>query len=142
MHRTAALLLLFAVSPPSIAAVSAISHGQSLVATCQAAMANLQPEPDAAAVANQGDAFVCLAYVAGVMSAAQQANDLARLRFAVATGGQATAKPFKLYCFDWEMSYGHVARLIIDYAKRHPQQLRRPAGELALRALQSAFPCS
>lgn len=125
---------------PAHAEVSVITDGHSLANTCQTALATLE-HADTASESVQGDAFVCMAFVGGLMGAAQQANELARLRFAVATGGHATEKTFTLYCFDWQLPYGQVARLILDFAKHNPGQLQRPAPEFALRALQAAFPC-
>lgn len=126
---------------PVHAEVSIITNGHSLATTCQTALAALEQSAGASTENVQGDAFVCMAFLGGLMGAAQQANELARLRFAVATGGHPTEKPFTLYCFDWQLPLGQVARLILDFAKHHPGLLQRPAQDLALRALQSAFPC-
>lgn len=126
---------------PVYAEVSVITDGHSLATTCQTALVTLEQTANASTENVQGDAFVCMAYLGGLLGAARHANELARLRFAVATGGQPTEKPFALYCFDWQLPYGRAARLILDFAKHNPGLLQRPAHELALSALQAAFPC-
>lgn len=141
MKMLGALAICLLVMTPVHAAVSVITDGHSLANTCQTALATLEQTADASTENVQSDAFVCMAFLGGLMGTAQQANELARLRFAVATGGQATEKAFALYCFDWQLPYDRLARLILDYAKHNPRLLQRPAQELALRALQAAFPC-
>jgi hypothetical protein len=138
MKIFAALAAFLLLPHPVHAEVSVITDGLSLANTCQTALVTLE---QSATENVKGDAFVCMAYLGGLLGAAQQANELARLRFAVATGGHATEKPFTLYCFDWQLPYGKVAQLILDFAKHNPGLLQRPAHELALRALQAAFPC-
>lgn len=137
MKRLAVLATCLFLLTPAHAEVSVITDGRSLATTCQTALIAL----DQTAKDVQGDAFVCMAYLGGLMGAAQQANERAKLRFAVATGGHATENAFTLYCFDWQMPYVRIARLILDFAKHNPGLLQRPAQELALRALQSKFPC-
>lgn len=141
MKVLAVLTVFLLAMNPVHAEVSIITDGHSLATTCQTALITLEQTANTSTENVQGDAFVCMAFLGGLMGAAQHANELARLRFAVASGGHATEKPFTLYCFDWQLPYGKVARLILDFAKHNPGLLQRPAQELALRALQTAFPC-
>jgi hypothetical protein len=141
MKALAVLAACLLIVNPVHAEVSIITDGRSLAGTCQTALVTLEQTTNTSTENVQGDAFVCMAFLGGLMGATQHANELARLRFAVATGGHATEKPFTLYCFDWQLPYGRVAQLVLDYAKHNPGLLQRPAQELALRALQSAFPC-
>jgi hypothetical protein len=75
------------------------------------------------------------------MATAQHANELARLRFALASGGQSEPKDFHIYCFNWQLPPQQVARIVVSYTQRNPRLLKAPASELILRALQSTYPC-
>jgi len=126
---------------PSLADVQTITHGKSLVTSCQQALNILDSQPDSKNDANQNDAFLCMAYLSGVMATAQHANELARLRYSVATGGRGEQRDFKLYCFDWQIPYKKVAQIVLAFARNQPHYLQGSAHKLTIRALQTAFPC-
>lgn len=138
----AIICLFFVLSPPTVAAgVQTITHGNSLLLSCQRAMVALDQGLDSLAKDEQNDAFLCMAYLGGLMAAAEHANKLAKLRFAAATDGNGDQKNFNLYCFDWQLPYQKIARIVLEYGHKQPQYRQRPAQELAMRALQTTFPC-
>jgi hypothetical protein len=108
-----------------------ITDGRSLVTSCRSALVALQhhqlPE------SKQTGAFVCMAYLSGVLGTARHATELARLRFG--------RDDRRLYCIDWTIHYQQFARLVLDFAQRNPQRLTDSAHKLTLDALQNAFPC-
>jgi len=82
-----------------------------------------------------------MAFLSGMMSTAQHANELAKLRYSVASYGRGDQRRFNLYCLDWQLPYQKIARIVLAFGQREPRYLQRPAHELAIRALQIAFPC-
>jgi hypothetical protein len=119
--------------------IQTITHGMSLAKSCEQALLSLDSRFDAPPPNN--DAFICMAYLNGIMAAAQHANERARLQFALATQGQGNQAAFNLYCFDWQRPFQKIAGIVLTYAQNNPEYLQRPAGELVMRALQAAFPC-
>ena len=136
-----ALGLALAGTVPAHAAVTTISDGASLVSSCARALQALDKGLEQLPTEQQTDAFVCMAFLSGVISTAEQANRQAKLRLAIATKGQGSQADFNLYCFDWQLPYKRVAQLLIAHARDNRQLLSRPAQQLVLEALQQAFPC-
>ncbi len=126
---------------PIIANVQTITHGKSLMISCHQALTGLKQEPDTLSDADQNSAFVCMAYLSSMMATAQHANDRAKLRYSLLTEGRANRHDFGLYCFDWQLSYQKVARIVMEFGRSNPVYLQQPAHKLAIRALQTAFPC-
>jgi len=119
--------------------VQIITHGMSLARSCEQALLVLDERFDAPTLKN--DAFICMAYLNGIMAATQHANERAKLEFAVATKGQGNQADFTLYCFDWQRSFQKIAEIVLTFAQNNPAYLQRPANEMVMRALQTAFPC-
>jgi hypothetical protein len=119
--------------------IQIISHGMSLAKSCEQALLSMEERLDAPPPGN--DAFICMAYLNGTMAAAQHANERARLQFSLATGGQGNQAAFNLYCFDWQQSFQKIAGIVGTFAQNNPAYLQRPANELVMRALQTAYPC-
>lgn len=126
---------------PTLADVQTITHGKSLIISCQQALNIIDQPAEPPAEASQNDAFLCMAYLAGIMATAQHANELARLRFSLATEGRGNLRAFRLYCFDWQAPYKRIAQIVLEFGRKQPHYLQRPAHELAMRALQTAYPC-
>ena len=126
---------------PVAADVQTITHGKSLLVSCQHALIALDKGLETLANKDQNDAFLCMAFLGGMMSTAQHANDLAKLRYAQATSGRGDQHRFNLYCFDWQLPYQKIARIVLQFGSNEPKYLSRPANELAIRALQKAYPC-
>ena len=118
-----------------------ITSGKNLVATCYQALVALDKGLETLKPGEQEDAFLCMAYIGGVMATAKHANELAKLRYAQSSTGNTSIKDFNLYCFNWEVTHQDVARIIYNYAHNHQKLLAAKANELAMRALQSTFPC-
>jgi hypothetical protein len=116
-----------------------ITDGRSLVISCEQAMLALDTPPDTPSPST--DAFICMAYLSGIMAATQHANERARLQFSLATEGQGNQAAFNLYCFNWQLSYQQITRIVLNYAHKNPGYLQRPAQDMVMRALQNAFPC-
>jgi hypothetical protein len=121
--------------------VQTITSGNSLILSCQQTLFALDQGLESLPDSERNAPFLCLAYLSGIMAASQHANELAKLRFAQATKGSGDTQQFNLYCIDWQLSYQRVARIVVEYAKRHPGLGKRPAQELVMRALESAYPC-
>jgi hypothetical protein len=109
--------------------------------SCQHAMIALDSTQQSLTSSVQNDAFLCMAYLGGMMSTAQHANQLAKLRFSLSTDGRGNQHRFNLYCFDWQLPYQKIARIVLEYGQNEPRYWQRPAHELALRALQTRYPC-
>ena len=94
---------------------------------------------------DQNDAFLCITYLSGIIATAQHANQLAKLRYALATDGRGDQSTFNLYCFDWQLPYEKFARIVLAFSNKNkqtnPALLEGPAYKLALQALQTTFPC-
>lgn len=129
----------------ALASVQTITSGKSLAVSCQQAISALDQGLDTLTAADQNDAFICMAYLGGMMATAQHANELAKLRYSLASGGRGDQHAFNIYCFDWQLPYAKIARIVVAYAqtssREYPSLLNQPAHKLALQALQSAFPC-
>ena len=124
--------------------VQTITNGMSLAKSCEQALLALDKRFDVATPSN--DAFICMAYLNGIMGAAQHANERAKLQFALATEGLATGRQgnqasFNLYCFDWLRSFKKIAAIVLTFAQHNPTYLQKPAHEMVMQALQKAFPC-
>ncbi len=126
---------------PVTASVQTITHGASLMASCQQALIALTQKPGTPDDTGQNSAFVCMAYLSGVMATAQHANDQAKLRYSLVTDGRGNRHDLSLYCFDWQLSYQKIARIVLEFGRNNPVYLQQPAHKLAIRALQNAFPC-
>ncbi|MDT8385375.1 MAG: Rap1a/Tai family immunity protein [Gammaproteobacteria bacterium] len=124
---------------PDNAEVQTITHGMSLAVSCEQALLTLDKRYDKPIPRN--DAFICMAYLNGIMAAARHANERARLEFALATAGRGNQAAFRIYCFDWQRSFEKIAGIVLNFAQHNPIYLQRPAEELVMRALQTAFPC-
>jgi hypothetical protein len=133
--------ILIVCANPATANVQTITHGKSLLISCQQALIALDKGLDSLANSDQNDAFLCMAFLGGIMSTAQHANELAKLRYSLATDGRGNQHDFNLYCFDWQLPYQKIARIVLQFGHNEPRYLQRPAHELAIRALQMAFPC-
>jgi hypothetical protein len=142
-QKVFAIICLFFVlsSSATAAGVQTITNGNSLLLSCQRALLALDQGLDSLAEDEQNDTFLCMAYLGGLMGAAEHANRLAKLRFSVATDGKGSQQNFNLYCFDWQLPYQKIARIVLEYGRKQPQFGQRPAQELAMRALQTTFPC-
>ena len=138
---TTCWLLGLCLTAPSWAGVLTITSGNSLALSCQRALAAVDQGLEALPTTDQNDAFLCMAYLGGVMAATRHANELAKLRFAQATDGKGATNAFNLYCMDWQLSYQRVAHIVLVYARHHPELGNRPAQVLVMEALQSAYPC-
>ncbi len=125
----------------TVASVQTITHGKSLMISCQQALTVLNQTPDTPGNADQNDAFVCMAYLSGMMATAQHANAQAKLRYSLMTDGRGNRHDLALYCFDWQLSYQKIARIVLAFGRSNPVYLQQPAHKLAIRALQAAFPC-
>jgi len=126
---------------PVVASVQTITHGKSLMVSCQQALIALNQEADTPNNADQNSAFVCMAYLSGMMTTAQHANEQAKLRYSLLTDGRVNRHGFGLYCFDWQLSYQKIARIVLEFGRSNPVYMQQPAHKLAIRALQTAFPC-
>jgi Rap1a immunity proteins len=126
---------------PAMAAVQTIIYGKDLMNSCQQALHILEQRPNSVASADQNDAFVCMAYLGGIISTAQHANELAKLRYALTTEGRGAQPKFRLYCFDWQRPYKTFAKIVVNFGRSQPIYLQQPAHKLVMRALQAAFPC-
>ncbi|MCF6336740.1 MAG: hypothetical protein L3J84_02130 [Gammaproteobacteria bacterium] len=126
---------------PVTANVQTITHGKSLMFSCQQALAILNQDADTTSDTDQNSAFVCMAYLSGMMTTAQHANEQAKLRYSLLTNGRANRHDFGLYCFDWLLSYQKIAHIVLEFGRSNPAYLQQPAHKLAIRALQTAFPC-
>ena len=129
------------LTAPAVASVQTITHGKSLMISCQQALTALSQEPDTLNNADQNSAFVCMAYLSGMMATAQHADALAKLRYSLLTDGRGNRHDLGLYCFDWQLSYQKIARIVLEFGRSNPAYLQQPAHKLAIRALQTAFPC-
>ncbi len=137
-------LLFLALSQFALAARTApntITNGDSLAASCYLALTALDKGMEQMPQEEQTSTFVCMAYLSGVLAAAQHANELAKLRFAQATDGKGSQANFDLYCFDWNMRYRDAAHIVLRYARQHLGLATQPADRLAMKALQDAWPC-
>ena len=119
--------------------IQTITHGLSLAKSCEQALLVLDKRYDATTPNN--DAFICMAYLNGIMAATQHANERAKLQFAFATEGKGNQAAFNLYCFDWQRSFQKIAGIVLTFAQNNPSYLQKPAHEMVIRALQKAFPC-
>ena len=124
---------------PKATEVQTITDGKSLAISCEQAMLALDkpldmPTPTTAA-------FICMAYLSGVMAATQHANERAKLQFSLATEGRGNQATFNLYCFNWQLSYQKITRIVLNFAHNNPEYLQGPAQDMVMRALQNAFPC-
>lgn len=119
--------------------VQTITHGMSLAKSCEQALLVLDKRYASATLNN--DAFICMAYLNGVMAATQHANEHAKLAFSLATEGRGNQAAFNIYCFDWEHSFQKIAAIVLTFAQQNPEYLQRPADKMVMRALQTAFPC-
>ena len=119
--------------------VQTITDGRSLAISCEQAMLALENSSDTSSPA--ADAFICMAYISGIMAATQHANERAKLQFSLATEGRGNQATFNLYCFNWQLSYQKITRIVLNFAHSNPGYLQRPAQDMVIRALQSAFPC-
>jgi len=126
---------------PTMAGVQTITHGKNLMTSCQQALTILHQASDTPDTADQNSAFVCMAYLSSMMATAQHANDLAKLRYSLITDGRGNRHDISLYCFDWQLSYQEIARIVLEFGRNNPVYLPQPAHKLAIRALQTAFPC-
>ncbi len=126
---------------PVMASVQTITHGKSLMISCQQALIALNRESDVPDDADQNSAFVCMAYLSGMMTTAQHADARAKLRYSLLTGGRGNRHDLGLYCFDWQLSYQKIAQIVLEFGRSNPVYLQQPAHKLAIRALQTAFPC-
>lgn len=119
--------------------VQTITHGMSLARSCEQALLALDERSNITEPKNS--AFICMAYLNGIMAVAQHANERAKLEFALATKGQGNQADYTLYCFDWQRSFQQIAAIVLRFAQNNPAYLQRPAHEMVMRALQAAFPC-
>ena len=119
--------------------IQTITHGLSLAKSCEQALLVLDKRYAATTLNN--DAFICMAYLNGIMAAAQHANERAKLQFSLATKGKGDQEAFNLYCFDWQHSFQKIAAIVLTFAQNNPTYLQKPANEMVMRALQKAFPC-
>lgn len=55
-------------------------------------------------------------------------------------GLSATSKP--VFCFPEKANIDRTKKIIVKYLKKHASMLNRSAGELVLRALSEAWPCT
>ena len=62
-------------------------------------------------------------------------NELAKLRYPLTTDGHGNQQSSRLYCFDWQLPYKSIARIVMEYGRK------QPAHRLAVHALQTVFPC-
>jgi len=70
------------------------------------------------------DSSFCLGLVEGVM-------------------GMNSHLPVPVFCLPPEgIKNWHAAKVVVDHAATHPEQLDLPETEFAIEALRSAFPCS
>ncbi len=137
-------LLLLVLVQPTLAAKAApntITNGNSLAASCYLALSALDKGMEQMPQEEQTSTFVCMAYLGGILAAAQHANELAKLRFAQVTDGKGSQADFNLYCFDWNMRYRDAARIVLRYARQHLDVATQPAERLTMKALQNAYPC-
>lgn len=125
---------------PVSAEVQTITHGKSLVISCEQALLALRSEQDTLSE-SRNDAFVCMAFLSGIIAATQHANEQAKLTYSLITQGKGNQAMFNIYCFDWLLSYEKVAEIVLSFARKNSEYLQMPAHKLVIRALQNAFPC-
>ncbi len=135
------LLSSLLLTAPAVADVQTITHGKDLMVSCQQAIIALDTPQETPTSSAQNEAFLCMAYLSGVMATAQHANELAKLRYSQASNGRGDQHRFNLYCFDWQLPYQKIARIVLAFGRSKPRYLQRPAHELVIHALQKAFPC-
>ena len=135
------IFLWFVFSPPAMADIQTITNGKSLVISCQQALIAVDKGLDPIEADNQNNAFICFSYLSGIIGAARHTDSLAELRFALTTQGKGNFPKFRIYCIDWNIQYQKAARIVLNFARKNPDELGKPAHSMAIRALQSAFPC-
>ena len=124
--------------------IQVITDGRSLVVSCQQALVAVDKGLDHIEPDNQNNAFICFSYLAGLIGGARYTESLSELRYAQATSKVEDPKqlsPFRKSCIDWNTQYQKAARIVLNFARQHRDELGEPAHKLALRALQNAFPC-
>lgn len=135
--------------------VHTITDGTSLAISCDNAWKALKQSSDADSSSDPSpgttlsslpdsppnDAFLCMAFLSGVMEASQHANKQAKLRYSLATDGKGDQAAFNVYCFNWQLSYKNIIGIVLSYANNNPAYLRGQAHVLVIKALQTAFPC-
>lgn len=50
-------------------------------------------------------------------------------------------RAFFLYCIPYKIHNEQLAKVVVDYIKKHPEELKSPASVAAVKALRNAFPC-
>lgn len=135
------LLPFISLTPSHAVVTHTITHGDSLAASCFLALTALEKGLDQIPEDEQTGTFVCMAYLAGVLTTARHANELAKLRITQASKGQISGQDVNLYCFDWNMRYRDAAQIVLQYARQHRELDRQPADKLAMKSLQAAYPC-
>jgi len=73
------------LTAPAVADVQTITHGKDLMVSCQQAIIALDTPQETPTSSAQNEAFLCMAYLSGVMATAQHANELAKLRYSQAS---------------------------------------------------------
>ncbi|NOX75767.1 MAG: hypothetical protein GXP17_03960 [Gammaproteobacteria bacterium] len=135
------LLAIFLFPASAIAGINIITDGPSLLTSCHYALKGLDNDFDELSPEQQNDSFVCMAYLGGIMGATHHAARLAKLRYAQTSAGKGDQRDFNLYCINWELKHHELARLLLRYARRNPDNVYGPAYKLVFRALEDAYPC-
>ena len=136
------ILLAFLVAQPVQADLQTISDGRSLVISCQHALKILSTDLDPIPAEIQTNAFICFSYISGVLGGARYTETLSELHYALATSeAKGSLPPFRKSCIDWHIQFQNAARIIIQYARQNPGELRQAAHGLVLRALNKSYPC-
>lgn len=136
------ILLLLSATLPAQGDLQTISNGRSLVISCQHALEVLDRNLDPIPADIQTNAFICFSYISGVMGGARYMESLAELRYAQGTSElKEKVAPFRKSCIDWNLRYQEAAKIVVSFARKHPDELGQDAHGLVLRALNHAFPC-
>ena len=135
-------VLCLLTSLPAHADLQTISNGRSLVVSCQHALKILSQDLDPIPAEIQTNAFICFSYISGVLGGAHYMETVGELRYAQGTSGiNQQVPPFRKSCIDWNIQNQKAARIVLDFARKNPNELGQAAHGLVLRALTDAYPC-
>lgn len=129
MKRVMLLVIMLPVVTLGQSAGEALQEsGNAFVRRCSV----VEKERDLTAV-DQAYQMTCSAYVSGFVQGAVFAADFVRSR--------ADRKGPPVYCQIEGVEAGQLVKIVLKYIREHPETAHLPAGILAGRAFQKAFPC-
>lgn len=127
---------------PAHADLQTISNGRSLVISCQHPLKILSQDLDPIPAEIQTNAFICFSYISGVIGGAHYMENMSELRYAMGTSDiKQKVPPFRKSCIDWNLQNQKAAEIVLNFARKNPDELSQAAHGLVLRALTDAYPC-